>query len=139
MRWKVQSLAIAALATFGAAATAVAQTTPSSDGIPRLYDSSGVPLPNGERMWAVRPSVRERDFTSRFLNSGRSGSATLACTVQSDGSLTRCRAETESPRELGVGASAIRVARRGRLSGPIVPDDAGRQPIVRFTMNFPVN
>lgn len=102
-----------------------------------LYDAHGNVI-DALPQWARRPLPTARDLPPRLLQvrGPVNAAAIVACRAEADGSLSECRAESESPAGAGVGDAAVGIARRGRLVAPIAPDASGRQPTVRTTITF---
>lgn len=118
-------------------------TPPESPPVPppngAFYDSRGGMLA-GTPQWRARPVPTVRDFPERLLRMRGpvAAVAVVACQAETDGSLSQCRAESESPAGIGVGRAAAGIARRGRLVAPIAPLPSGEQPTVRTTITFHV-
>ncbi len=68
--------------------------------------------------WLSRPTADElaREYPARALQFGKSGSASLACTVTALGALTGCSVAEEAPAGWGFGAAALRLSKRFRMS-----------------------
>lgn len=102
-----------------------------------LYDADRNVV-DASPQWARRPLPTARDLPPRLLQMRGpvTAAAIVACRAEADGSLSDCRAESESPMGAGVGEAAVGIARRGRLAAPIAPDASGRQPTMRTTIIF---
>ena len=96
--------------TRDAGLSTVASTLPSGDPV----QSHTITDPN----WLSRPTADElaREYPARALQFGKSGSASLACTVTAIGALTGCSVAAETPAGWGFGAAALRLSQRFRMS-----------------------
>lgn len=83
--------------------------------------------------WARAPQAL---MPERALSRGiETGSATLECTVQPNGSLSRCNIVSETPSGAGFGQAAAQAAARARIS-PRTVDGLAPGGSVRFTLPF---
>ncbi|HEV7226959.1 energy transducer TonB [Brevundimonas sp.] len=116
---------------------AEAPSPPPADG--GLYAADGRLMGDSPR-WTRRPTPTAGDLPPALLRTRGPvhAGAVVACRVREDGRLEDCRAEDETPRGAGVGAAAVRIARRGRLETPVAADPSGARPIVRTTITFHV-
>ena len=123
-----------ALAVFGLASTARAETAPASDAPPP------VPIPAPSVMeqrpdWLKKPTGQDfaRYYPRRALFVGQDGHATLQCVVTEAGTLSVCSVVEEYPRGEGFGDAAQHMAPLF-LMRPAIHDGV----VVRGTVRIPI-
>ena len=86
--------------------------------------------------WLSQPTADEfaDAYPPRALSLGKSGFASLACTVTASGALTGCSVAEETPAGWGFGAAALKLAKRFRL----VPREEDGSPVGGAMVRIPV-
>jgi len=115
----------------------------SQQAVGRVFEACGQSLtaptdiaPSGESFAGLRWDRVPRPSLPNRSESFEAGLAALQCTVQADGSLRACRAESEFPENGGFGRAAVLGAHRsGRVSSIIQGESiAGRK--ITFVTNY---
>ncbi|MDZ4370575.1 MAG: TonB family protein, partial [Phenylobacterium sp.] len=97
----------------------------------------------GRRGWLDAPRWLESPDAARLANLtptlpdalGLTGSARLACVVQSDGRIGQCAVDAEAPEGLGFGRAALRAASDFTLDVTQLADGVGRRVLVQVTLS----
>ncbi|CAN5813930.1 hypothetical protein BH11PSE1_BH11PSE1_16650 [soil metagenome] len=100
------------------------------------------PLPEGVRLiekpqWLKRPSASDIGnlYPARAQRMDVAGSATMQCSVSSDGGLNPCTVIDEDPGEYGFGDAALQIGALLRLA----PLDEDGQPVAGGIVRIPIN
>jgi periplasmic protein TonB len=90
--------------------------------------------------WISKPSGAQLAdaYPDRALGLGRSGSATLLCTVEVTGQVRDCTVAQETPKDLGFGAAALRLSRWFRIRPQTEDGQAVDGSQVRVPIQFGV-
>lgn len=88
-----------------------------------------------EPKWVERPTDADLEsyFPMLVARLGVEGKVTVACIVDATGGLKDCAIEAETPKDIGIGDSALRLASRYRME----PVEADGKPVAGRTVRIP--
>jgi|APAra7269097235_1048549.scaffolds.fasta_scaffold00282_22 hypothetical protein len=115
----------------------------SNQAVGRVFEACGLSLttpadvaPSGESFVGLRWDRAPRPSLPNRSESFEAGLAGIQCTVQADGSLRGCRAESEFPENGGFGRAAVLGAHRSGRVSPIVQGESIAGRTISFVTNY---